>query len=230
MQRNFIRTSIVLASTASLLCACSGRVLAPSTADGLRSEIVERTRERDAAKAQVEELQTKLLELTQARDVRIDPEAAEAMPALARVSISSLSTARLLDPNHANLAVVLVPTDGLGRFIQMTGTLRCSAFAMIPGRDTRSEGKITLGPKALRDSYRTGFMGTHYTVELPIQWDGAEPATSMSVAISFTDALTGKVFESSETVAIIKASASTSAASTSAASTSAASTSSGESR
>lgn len=211
MERNLIRTSTAAALTASLLCACSGRMLAPSTADGLRSEIVDRTRERDAARAQVEELQTKLLELTQTRDVRIDPEAAEAMPALARVSISSLSTARLVDPNHANLFIVLAPTDGLGRFIQITGTLRCSAFAMIPGRDTRSEGKITLGPKALRDSYRTGFMGTHYTIEVPIQWDGAEPATSMSVAISFNDALTGKVFESSETVAVIKAPAAASA-------------------
>lgn len=187
----------------ALATGCKARALAPNVADGLRAEVVERTRERDEARAKVAELETKLTELTLARDAKIDPESAEAMPALAGVALSGLSTARLTEPNKAALALVIEPRDGLGRFLQITGTLRATAAILIPGREPLAAGKATLGPKVLREAYRSTPFGTHYTIEIPLNWEGAEPARAVSIAAEFTDALTGKAYPIQGTVAIV---------------------------
>ena len=200
---SFASLAVVVAISAAVLGGCSGRALAPNAADGLRAELVERTRERDAARTRVAELETKLGELSQSRDRKVDPEVAEAMPALASVSLSSQSTGRLTDPTHATLAAVIAPYDGLGRFIQITGTLRVSDAALIQGRDPQPAGSITVGPKALRDAYRAGFLGEHYTIEVPLKWEGAETARALSVSAEFTDGLTGKAYPCGGTVPLV---------------------------
>jgi hypothetical protein len=129
------------------------------------------------------------------------------MPALAGVALSSLSTARLIDPNHAALALVLEPRDGLGRFMQFTGTVRASVAVLIPGRDPLPAGSTTISPKTLRDAYRSGLMGTHYTIEIPLTWEGAEPARSVSISVEFTDALTGKAYPCQGTIPVVSAKA-----------------------
>lgn len=201
-----LRGLLLIAPTtvAAMLAGCQGRALVPNAADGLRAELVERTRERDVARARAAELETKMAELTLARDVKIDPEATEAQPALSGVALSTLSTARLTDANTATLALVLEPRDGLGRFMQVTGTVRASVAALVPGREPLPAGSVTVGPKALRDAYRSGFLGTHYTIELPLRWDGAEVARAASVSVEFTDAFTGKSYTSQGTVPVIK--------------------------
>lgn len=192
-------------AAAVMSTGCQGRALVPNAADGLRAELVERTRERDVARARAAELETKVAELTLTRDAKIDPEATEAQPALAGVVLSTLSTARLNDANTATLALVLEPRDGLGRFLQVTGTVRASVAALVPGREPLPAGAVTVGPKALRDAYRSGFLGTHYTIEVPLKWDGAEVARAASVSVEFTDAFTGKSYASQGTVPVIKA-------------------------
>lgn len=206
-QHTRLSSLLILALSAG---GCSGRVLTPSAADGLRVEVAERTRERDTARAELAELRTKLAELTVARDAKLDPEAADALPALSGVPVSPLSTARWVDQNHATLALVIEPRDGLGRFLQVTGTLRASVAALIPGREPLPAGKTTVGPRILREAYRTGFMGTHYTIEIPLAWEGAESARAVSIATEFTDALTGKSFAGQSTVPILRAPAASS--------------------
>ena len=195
--------AVVGSTLAVLMTGCSGRALAPNATDGLRAELVERTRERDAARARMLELETKVGELSQSRDGKIDPEVAQAMPALASVSLSSQSTGRLTEPNHATLAAVIAPFDGLGRFIQITGTLRVSVAALVPGRDPLPAGSLTVGPKALRDAYRSGFLGSHYTIEVPLKWDGAESPRALAVSAEFTDGLTGMAYPCGGTVPVI---------------------------
>ena len=198
-----LSATVVASLLAVPAAGCKGRALAPNVADGLRAEVVERTRERDEARAKVAELETKLTELTLARDAKIDPESAEALPALAGVALSSLSTARLVEPNKATLALVIEPRDGLGRFLQITGTLRATAAILIPGREPLAAGKATLGPKSLREAYRSTPFGTHYTIEIPLTWEGSEPARAVSIAAEFTDSLTGKPYPVQGTVAIV---------------------------
>lgn len=193
------------AGAVAMLVGCGGRALAPNASDALRSELAVRTKERDEAVARVAELDAKLLALAAERNARIDPEVAEAMPALAGVALSSLSTARQTAPTKAELSIILAPTDGLGRFLQMTGTVRASVAALVPGRDPIPAGSVTLGPKALRDCYRSGFMGTHYTIEMPIEWSGAESARGVSVSGEFVDGTTGKRYPFLGTVPVVPA-------------------------
>jgi hypothetical protein len=200
-----LRLALAALAAATALAGCGGRALAPSAGDALRSELAVRTKERDEARARAAELDAKMLALTAERNARIDPEVAEALPALATVSLSSLSTARLTAPTKAELAIVLVPSDGLGRFIQMTGTVRASVAALVPGRPPVPAGAVTLAPKALRGCYRSGFMGTHYTVEMPVEWDGAESARGLSVAGEFVDGVTGKTYAFLGTVPVVPA-------------------------
>jgi hypothetical protein len=200
----FTRAALAAAASA-MLVGCGGKALAPNASDALRAELAVRTKERDEAVARAAELDAKLFALTAERNARVDPEVAEAMPALAAVGLSSLSAARLNAPTKADLAIVLAPTDGLGRFIQLTGTVRASVAALIPGRDPVPAGSVTLAPKALRDSYRSGFMGTHYTIELPIEWDGSETARGLSVAGEFVDGTTGKRYPFLGTVPVVPA-------------------------
>lgn len=192
-------------ATAALLTGCGGRALAPSSGDALRSELAVRTKERDEARARAAELDAKLLAMSAERNTRMDPEVAEALPALASVALSTLSTARLTEPTKAELSIILAPSDGMGRFIQMTGTVRASVAALVPGRDPAPAGAITLAPKALRDCYRSGLMGSHYTIELPVEWKGAEAARGLSVAGEFVDGLTGKSYPFLGTVPVVPA-------------------------
>jgi hypothetical protein len=48
-------------------------------------------------------------------------------------------------------------------------------------------------------------MGTHYTVELPVEWDGAESARGLSVAGEFVDGVTGKTYAFLGTVPVVPA-------------------------
>jgi hypothetical protein len=197
--------AVLATASVVLLAGCGGKALAPTASDALRAELAVRTQERDEARVRAAELDAKLRSLTAEQNARIDPEVAEAMPALATVALSSLSTARLSAPAKAGLALVIASSDGLGRPLQLTGTVRASIAALVPGRDPIPAGSVTLGPKALRDCYRSGFMGTHYTIELPVEWDGAEPARGLSVAGEFVDGVTGKTYPFLGTVPVVPA-------------------------
>lgn len=195
--------------SAALLClpiaGCGAKVLVPSDADALREELADRTSERDAARARVTELESEIARRDAANARSVNPEAAAATPALASVVISSLSSARTTREGAATLAVVVVPTDGLGRFLQVTGTLEISCALLIPGAAPQPLPPRTIGPKDLRECYRSGFLGTHYTIEFPVDWTPRTGAAATGVAVStlFTDAWTGKSFTSTATVPVV---------------------------
>jgi len=190
---------------ASSIAGCGAKVLVPNEADALREELATRTSERNAARARVAELETEVASLLPKTPQFVNPEAAAATPMVASVAISSLSTARMTGDSTATLAVVMVPSDGLGRFLQITGTLEISGAVLIPGAEPQLLAPRTVGPKELRESYRSGFLGTHYTIELPCEWTrrGVAPATGVAVSTLFTDAWTGKGFASTATVPIL---------------------------
>ena len=199
----------VAAFSAGVPAGCAGRALVPNEADTLREQLARRTGERDAALAKVSELDAKLLRLSAEQATKIDPEVAQALPALARLEISDLSTARLTSQNTANLAVVIEPTDALGRFLQVTGTVRVTAAAVVAGDPPLAAGTLTLGPAALRERYRSSMMGTHYTLEFPIEWTGDKPASAISVVCEFKDGLTGRTYGTAATLPVSRRPAAT---------------------
>jgi len=203
------RSACVAALTVASALAtigCRGRALVPNEADKVREELAARTRERDAARARVAELETELAKRAATPGAATsDPELAEATPALAAFSVSTLSSATFVDANSAEVALVFVPTDGRGRFLQVAGSLKVSVAAVVAGETPQPAGSITLGPKAMRDAYRSGFMGTHYTVELPVSWKGTTPPTGLSVSAEFTDGATGRAFPAVATMRLLPA-------------------------
>lgn len=199
-----LRTSATCATllvVAAAVAGCRGRALAPNANDALRAELATRTTERDAAVARASELETKLKSAEAVASGGGDPEADAARPALARIAVSSLTTVRTRGSAEADLALIVVPTDGLGRVIQVAGTLKVSVAALVPGSEPVPAGSLVLRPLELRDRYRTGFMGTHYTVELPLAWRATGgSATAFAVAVEFTDGASGRAFTASATV------------------------------
>ncbi len=238
-----VRLAALRAPTVALLVTllggttgCRGRVLAPNANDGLRAELVERTSERDAARARVSELESEVAGLTarlSAKDAARTPaeqgngggqtaaqlaeiaslraEAAAATPALASIAISSLSNAKVTSAAVATgsaageglLTLIVVPSDGLGRFIQIAGWLDLSATVLVPGAAPAPALATRVGPNALRSCYRSGFLGTHYTVEQPIRWTGEGAPRAVSVAIEFVDPATGRRFPATATVPFV---------------------------
>ena len=246
---------VSLAATIALLggtTGCRGRVLAPNANDGLRAELVERTSERDAARARVSELESEVAGLAarlSAKDAARTPaeqgnaggqtaaqlaeiaslraEAAAATPALASIAISSLSNAKVTSTavetgagtgggtgagtgagtsttaGEGLLTLIVVPSDGLGRFIQIAGWLDLSATVLVPGAAPAPALATRVGPNALRSCYRSGFLGTHYTVEQPIRWTGEGAPRAVSVAIEFVDPVTGRRFPATATVPFV---------------------------
>jgi hypothetical protein len=242
---------VSLAATIALLggtAGCRGRVLAPNANDGLRAELVERTSERDAARARVSELESEVAGLAarlSAKDAARTPaeqgnaggqtaaqlaeiaslraEAAAATPALASIAISSLSNAKVTSTavetgagtgggtgagtstsaGEGLLTLIVVPSDGLGRFIQIAGWLDLSATVLVPGAAPAPALATRVGPNALRSCYRSGFLGTHYTVEQPIRWTGEGAPRAVSVAIEFVDPATGRRFPATATVPFV---------------------------
>lgn len=190
-----------------LAVGCEARVLVPSENDRLRELVATRTEERDQALARASELETRLeaalAASRAAAGAASDPEAVEATPALATFAISSLTSARETGPGRADLALVLVPSDGRGRFLQVVGRLKATVVAIVPGQEPLPAATVDLGPKELRDRYRSGFMGTHYTVEVPVAWASAEPARALGVALEFTEAASGRRFLATSTIQVL---------------------------
>jgi len=128
------------------------------------------------------------------RDLPIPQEVRDATPHVTDISIGSVSHATDTDGDgRADAIVVYVePTDGLGRFVQLVGELSVHAATLPTDGDAITLGRVTLGPRELRDAYRSTFLGTHYTVEVPITI--ADPATQTvcTVKVEFVDGRSGR--------------------------------------
>ncbi len=104
---------------------------------------------------------------------------------------------------HATLSLVVVPRDGLGRVIQVVGTLKVSVAVLVPGQAPLAAAAATITPLPLREAYRDGFLGSHYTIEVPLEWESAAVARAASVSIEFTDALTQRALPAAATIPIL---------------------------
>ena len=193
----------------AVLAACSS--LGGCTIGGSRGVGVENNRLRDelaAANKKIESLSAERDELTtklvqQRGDV--PPDVLAATPALASISIGSLSGLVPADPATAKrVDVYIAPIDGRQRFVQIVGTLQIDAVLEVADADASKSAEpqplasATLTPTQVRDAYRSGFTGTHYTVELPL--NAPTPAAlarrqgTLVLRARFVDAWSGRTF------------------------------------
>lgn len=165
----------------------------------LRTELIESQKQIAALTAQREELATKLSEANGAREAAFTPEVLAALPRMAGVRIGSLSG--LTPSDRATPAtradIYIEPFDGRDRFVQVVGTLSVEAVSLGRAADGKESRRVlasqVLKPAQLRDAYRSGFTGTHYSVELPLSPPLAE-RTETLLRVRFADALSGREF------------------------------------
>lgn len=181
------------------MAGCSGSSRASAENDRLRranqdltSQVASLSRERD-------ELRIKLAESARAREAALTPEVLEAIPRCTAIAIDSLSGWTPPSGPATGVVAYISPADGRGRFVQIVGTLRVDA-TLVPAMGS-SEPPVrlasrTLTPGDLRDAYRSGFMGTGYTVELPLSAPVGRtpgtPAGTLLLRATFADALSGQ--------------------------------------
>ncbi len=164
------------------------------------------SRENDRLRTQVMELQQQNRDLTN-RTAELDAqllragdtggvaqEVLNATPHVAAISIDAISHA--LDQNGDGrpdtLVLYVTPSDGLGRFVQMVGDLSVHTAMLPPDSDAVSIGRIRLGPRELRNAYRSTFLGTHYTITMPISVSDSPLPTECTVKAEFLDGYDGR--------------------------------------
>lgn len=199
-------TATALLATLSAGCH-QATVLNPSPNDALRTRVQELEEQLAAANARNEELRTALAAARPAGGATPlqGTEVTDATPHLASIAIDSTSTVDV-GPAAANgthpavLRLWISPKDGRRRFLQVVGWLQVQVTCMRMGHEPTTVGSARFGPLAVRDAWRSGFMGTHYAFELPLSLP-AECATGMlAVAVKFEDARTGRAFEAESRV------------------------------
>ncbi len=194
--------------------ACSTLLLAPGcggTAGGFANEKEEFRYELEHTRLALEqvrrertELRAKLNELAQRLDAASGEAAAEvveAMPRAAGLEFERLTS--LVDrdgqPGFESADVYLRPLDGRGRFVQVAGSIRVQAYLQ-PNSAAGERTLITervLGPRELREAYRSTLLSVHYAVPLtfpePLAEDPADRDGNGALLIiaRFDDAVTG---------------------------------------
>lgn len=202
------RTTIMLALASAagaffLLAGCrvgAGRDI-ETVNDELRRENLELKQQVETLMRERDDLRLKLGGEAQARLGAMNPEVLEALPVCAGLEIEKLSGLQPAERSAAATGVVvyLRPVDARGRVVQIVGTLDVEASWLAgsagKGEAPRTIARARLSPAQLREAYRSGLMGSGYTVELPLEAPIAERNGTLVIRAEFADALTGKVWK-----------------------------------
>lgn len=191
-------TMTLLAGAASLpACRAGGDKSVEKANDDLRRTVLDLEGEVAGLRGRNAELAAKLEECDRARAGTLPKDVLEAIPRCVGVTIGGLSgyqPARRDQP--AKIVIDLEPTDALGRFVQIVGTLHVETRALGPVGSEAKEGSVLeteLGPTQLRDAYRGGLLGPRYTIEIPAP--SVRPPGDLVMRVRFVDALTGRSHE-----------------------------------
>lgn len=192
--RTILAGALCLMSAAVVSCRAGGSTSASDANDRLRRQVMDLEEKLKVSEGRNQELLVKLEAAGRARESVLPKDVLDAMPRCVGVAIGSLSGYQPARGDHPALIVVDVePTDAYGRFVQVVGTLAVEARVLAPVGDQGAPERVysaTLAPAQLREAYRAGLMGAHYTVELAAPgWPGAG---DLVLRVRFTDALTGQ--------------------------------------
>ena len=169
-----------------------GSSLTSDEADALRRKVLDLEKMNLQMSLRTTELEAELKRQSAGLD-SLPLEIRENTPRVARLTIGRLSHARDDDDDGRSetLLIYVDPEDGFGRFVQLVGTLTVHAAILPADTDALTIGRFTLKPGPLRDAYRSGFSGTHYTIEFPIQLSPENSGQTCLVRVIFVDGHTG---------------------------------------
>ncbi len=185
------------------ISGCSGDAIRAEN-DRLREEVQRLEDELASADGRVAELTQQLGRM--AREARTGEAAAEALidiagaePFLAAITIGRLSHAvdEDMDGFADRLVLYVHPEDGRGRFLQMVGSIEVVIVA-IDAEGPYTLGRKSLDPLAVRDAYRSSFMGTHYSAEVAVSPRNRDEVCQ--AVVLFTDGRSGEQFRAERQV------------------------------
>lgn len=190
---------------------CSGPKDFDNENDALRREREELFDEVRRLEAELGEANSKIDELSAVLAGTGEGPTAEvlgALPRCAGIEIDRLSGVSQADAEMGERGVVRVyvrPFDGRQRFVQVAGRMIVEARLIPLAREDSGRGapeaagvllgRVDLGPEALRESYRSGVTGTHYSVEVVPDWDVRVLDGAVVISAVFLDAVTGRRHE-----------------------------------
>ena len=218
------RASLAMLAAAVTWCCiampgCSATLVPPDGLTDARVQAVELQRRVKELEGTTAELQAQLAaaqeQLAQANAVgAADREVAEATPRMVTLAFAGGSAEWSTVPaaadapggaepgRHALVRVAVEPRDGLGRVLQVAGRCEVTVAIVDPAGKVFELGHRAIAPGELRAAWRAAFMGTHYSLEIPVVVPAsAPPKVSWTVAVSCTDGWTRQTFRTSGAVA-----------------------------
>ena len=198
---------------------CSATLVPPDGLTDARVQAVELQRRVKELEGSTAELQAQLAaaqeQLAQANAVgATDREVAEATPRMvalafaggsaewAPVPAAAVTSGGCEPSRHALVRVAVEPRDGLGRVLQVAGRCEVTVAIVDPAGKVFELGHRAIAPGELRTAWRAAFMGTHYSLEIPVLVPAsAPPKVAWTVAVSCTDGWTRQTFRTSGAVA-----------------------------
>lgn len=203
------------------LTGCSATLVPPDGLSDARVQAVELQRRVQELEAKSAELQAQLAaaqeHIAQINAVgAVDREVAEATPRMVTlafaggsaewtkaVATSQPEVSEGCEPSrHALVRVAVEPRDGLGRVLQVAGRCEVTVAIVDPAGKVMELGHRSVSPADLRASWRAAFMGTHYSLEIPVVVPASAPAkVAWTVAVSCTDGWSRQTCRTSGAVA-----------------------------
>lgn len=187
------------------LCIMSGCDSAGRKANArLRREVHDLKQEVARLERQEAERSIQLEQATADRP-ELDEEVLASTPMVTAIGLSALS-GRMLDQSDAAPMVELFvsASDGRNRPVQMVGTLTARGV-LIPAEGAPIElGEATYMPIQLRDAWRNVLGTPSYLVQLPIDRPLPDDTKSIHVRVFYEDARTGRRFEASGDVRMVR--------------------------
>ena len=172
-----------------MLTGCGANRRVARENDRLRSRVHELERQLEQALRRADELGAQL--------ARPRPEpSAEILantPRVVEITIGRLSHTRDEDGDGRPDALVLYveTADGWGRSVQMVGHLSAHAAILPPEADAITIGRVRLRPEQVRRAYRSGLLGSHYTVRVPLSLPVGLDVASCIALVEYVDGYTG---------------------------------------
>jgi hypothetical protein len=191
-----------LAASLALLVSLAGcQQDFASEGDALRRQVLELQADNERLGVRVSELEA-ALDRAERRPDEWRADVRAAAPHVADIELHRLCHVDDTDGDGRPdlLRVYVQPTDGRGRFVQLAGDLTVRADVLGEGATSLEVASATLDPLELRDAYRSGVLGTHYTIECPLEWP-AEPQ-DLFVRAVYTDGRTARKYATERTVTV----------------------------
>lgn len=206
------RALLCMLSVMLALGACSQRRFA-NDADALRERVLDLETQLADLERRNSELQYKLREAQTTVELPegADEDIREHLPTVTEITIGRLSHARDTtgDGRPDTLMLYIQPEDGMGRFMQIAGEVLVNAVIVPPDDDAITIGRERLGPAEVREAYRSGITGTHYTITVPLTlpervdeaWKQSQQA---SVRVSYVSGVTGQRYDAERSIPLVR--------------------------